>query len=76
MSTLKPSIPFGIPEYTIFRILELGDRPAVAWLKANFSQEQIKDVIRNERQLSPRSANFWAHVYGIPFEEVAGLRGE
>jgi hypothetical protein len=66
--------PLRFPDYTIFRILELGDRPEIAWLRENFSAEQIKNVIRNERRLSPRSANFWAHVYGVPLEEVAGLR--
>src|SRR5207249_10419095 len=66
--------PHQFPEYTIFRILEFGDRPEIAWLRGNFSEDQIKDVIRNERRLSPRSANFWALVYGIPFEEIAALR--
>ena len=66
--------PLAYPQYTIFRILELGDRPAIAWLRSTFSQDQIKDVIRNERRLSPRSANFWALVYGIPPGEVAALQ--
>ena len=66
--------PIAYPQYTIFRILELGDRPAIAWLRSAFSEEQIKDVIRSERRLSHRSANFWALVYGIPFNEVAALQ--
>jgi len=66
--------PLQYPQYTIFRILELGDRPAIAWLRTTFSEDQIKEVIRNEQRLSPRSANFWALVYGIPLEETAALR--
>ena len=38
--------PHQYPEYTIFRILEFGDRPEIAWLRENFSEEQIKNVIR------------------------------
>ena len=62
------------PEYTIERILELGDSEAVEWLEEQFSEEQIKEVIRTHRRLSKKSANFWALVYHIPSEEVAALR--
>ena len=63
------------PEYTIGRILENGDERAVAWLRDTFSRVAIEGVIRSERRLSRRSANFWALVYQIPREEVAALRG-
>lgn len=66
--------PQDHPEYTIERILELGDSDAVDWLSDEFSEEQIKEVIRTNRRLSKKSANFWALVYHIPEEEVASLR--
>ncbi len=66
--------PNAYPEYTILRILELGDEKAVAWLRAEFSEDAITKVLRGDRRLSPRSANFWALVYGIPPEEIAALR--
>ncbi|MEK7407683.1 MAG: hypothetical protein AAB225_21610 [Acidobacteriota bacterium] len=66
--------PEAHPEYTILRVLEWGDRPSLAWLGETFSEAQIKEVIRSERRLSPRSANFWALVYRIPPEEVASLQ--
>jgi len=65
--------PEAYPGYTIFRILEYGDRDAVEWLRARFSKDEICQVVRNERRLSARSATFWALVYGIPEEEVAAL---
>ena len=61
------------PEYAIARILELGTEPAVTWMRATFTEDQIKKVIREHRRLSPRSANYWALVYGIPTHEVAAL---
>ncbi len=65
--------PHQFPEYTIGRILELGTDAAVAWLKETFTEEQIKRVVREDRRLSPRSATYWALIYGIPNEEVAAL---
>jgi len=67
-------VPQDYPEYTMERILELGDSEAVEWLEEQFSEEQIKEVIRTHRRLSKKSANFWALVYHIPSEEVAALR--
>jgi hypothetical protein len=62
------------PEYTIGRLLEYGDEAAVRWLRETFARAAIEDVIRRDRRLSRRSANFWALVYGIPREQVAALR--
>jgi hypothetical protein len=66
--------PQAHPEYTIERVLEWGDSGAVAWLEEQFSEEQIKDVIRTNKRLSPKSANFWALVYHIPAHDVTVLR--
>jgi len=68
--------PLAHPEYTIGRVLEWGDRDAIAWLRAIFSEGQIAGVVRTERRLSRRSANFWALVYRIPSDQVAALNPE
>ena len=65
--------PSAYPDYTIFRVLELGDDAAVAWLRETFSEEEIRRVLRTERRLSPKSANFWALVYQMPAGQVAAL---
>lgn len=65
--------PSAYPDYTIFRVLEYGGGPAVAWLRENFDASEIRRVIRTERRLSPKSATFWALVYGILGAEVAAL---
>lgn len=66
--------PASYPDYTSARLLEHGDDKAVARLREMFSEGQIKEVIRNERGLSRRSANFWALVHRIPSHEVAALK--
>lgn len=65
--------PEAYPDYTIFRVLEFGDKPAVAWLRQTFSEAEIRRVLCTERRLSRKSANFWALVYGVPPNEVAAL---
>jgi len=65
--------PLAYPDYTIGRILEIGDSQAISWMKATYSPEQIRAVIRAERRLSPKSASFWALVYDIPLQEIAAL---
>jgi uncharacterized protein DUF6922 len=66
--------PAVYPDYTIFRILEYGDKDAVAWLRNAFSADQICGVLRTERRLSQKAATFWALVYGIPAHEAAALK--
>ncbi len=61
-------------DYTIARVLELGDENAVKWMKETFSEADIRRVIATERRLSKKSANFWALVYGILPGDVAALR--
>lgn len=67
--------PLAYPKYTISRILEYGDQEAVSWMQQTFSRDQIIEVLLKDRSLSPKSANFWALVYGIGQEQVAALKG-
>ena len=66
--------PAAYPDYTIARVLEIGDENAVKWLKENISEADIRRVIATERRLSKKSANFWALVYGMAPEDGAALR--
>ena len=61
------------PEYTIERLLEFGTPEAISWMEENFSEGQIKEVIRSDRRLTPKSAAFWALVYHIAPNDVAVL---
>jgi hypothetical protein len=66
--------PKTYPDYTILRVLELGNREAVTWLQHTFDQGEICRVLRSEKRLSRRSANFWALIYCVPAEEIAALQ--
>jgi hypothetical protein len=70
LSTFQPA---AHPDYTILRVLELGDDQAITWLRETFSANEIRRVIQTEHHLSPKSATFWALIYGIPDAQVAAL---
>ncbi len=73
LTTFRPA---DYPDYTIARVLEIGDEDAVRWLRATFAEAEIRRVLGTERRLSRRSAGFWALVYRIPAGEIAALRPE
>jgi hypothetical protein len=73
-TNLDTFVPEAFPDYSIFRVLELGDEAAVAWLRATFPDTEIRRVLLTERRLSEKSANFWALVYGVSPREVAALK--
>ncbi|MDD5542728.1 MAG: hypothetical protein PHX83_06100 [Acidobacteriia bacterium] len=66
--------PAAHPDYSIARVLEFGDERAIGWMREAFPEAEIKRVIRTERRLSRKSANFWALVYKISSDEVAALQ--
>ena len=68
--------PMAYPVYTIERVLEHGDEGEVAWLLKIFTEQQIRDVLRTDCHLSPRSATFWGLFFGLPIHEVAALQAE
>jgi hypothetical protein len=59
------------PGYVIKRILEYGDERAIRWMGKNFNLNEIKEIVHNTRDLSPKSAYFWAVVLNI---EKKGVR--
>ncbi len=66
--------PHEYPRYTIGRVLELGNKEAILWMKENFTESQIEEVLKTETRLSPKSAKFWAIIFGVPFHDVAALK--
>lgn len=55
---LKKAHPKSYPEYYIKRVLELGDKKALSWLKRVFGNKKISEVSK-KKGLSLKSANYW-----------------
>lgn len=65
-------IPEQYPNYCTSRVLEWGNDDAVGWMRSIFSEDVIRCLLMIVRRLSPKSATFWALIYGIvPLQEAA-----
>jgi len=49
-------------QYIIDRFLELGDRNAVQWLFSNFPLNEIKKTLKESKNISKKSLNFWSII--------------
>ena len=59
--------------YVLKRLLEYGDKRAVAWMWSNFRKSEMKDALSKFRGYSQKSANFWAVILNIKKEDVKCL---
>ena len=48
--------------FVIERILEKGDEAAVTWLRKQFEDKELKEVVSSSRRLSPKSRNYWGLI--------------
>lgn len=62
------------PIYVITRILNYGNEEAILWMNKQFSKEQQIKALCTMRDISPRSANFWAIVLGVPKRKIKCLQ--
>lgn len=58
----------------IERVLEYGNIEAVGWLFDSYPREQILEVLKNSRALSPNTVSCWRKYFGQPEEEPAQFR--
>ena len=61
------------PDYVIARLLEHGDLAAIRWVLKAYRKQEIAKVVRQSRQLSRKTANFWRLRLAIPKTEVYAL---
>lgn len=60
--------------FVIERLIEHGDDDAVRWILQYYPQEKIIEVVKNSRQLSRKTANFWKNYFRLKEEEVKCLQ--
>ncbi len=58
----------------LIRLLEYGDEKAISWLRRNFTKEEVANALYRLRSISPKSANFWALIFGIDRKRVLCLQ--
>ena len=62
------------PIFILKRVIDRGNTQALRWLLNHYSQDQIKDVILNSRDLSQKTANYWADLLGLDRRQVKCLQ--
>lgn len=60
--------------FVLGRILEYGGKRAISWMQRNFTKGDITGVLSRLRAVSPKSANFWALIYGIDRKKILCLQ--
>ena len=61
-------------KYIISRLYCYGDINEIKWLKSVYSDEDIKDVAKNSRNLKPLVANYLRQQFNLKKEEMAYYR--
>lgn len=60
--------------FILKRLLDRGDTKALIWLKQHYTNEDIKDLLLKTRDLSQKTANFWANYLGLDHKKVPCLQ--
>ena len=59
--------------YVTERILEYGDDESIIWLRRNVAPNDIAEVVKSSRAISPNTAALWALILDISNEEITCL---
>ncbi|MBI2443212.1 MAG: hypothetical protein HYV40_04890 [Candidatus Levybacteria bacterium] len=62
------------PHFVLKRILDRGDTRALRWAMTKFTLSDIRAVITSSRDVSRKTANFWAFFMDIDPKEVLCLQ--
>ncbi len=60
--------------YIIGRILEFGDNNDIKWMFKNYKTSLIKQVLSQKKDLSPKSANYWAIMLKVSKNKILCLK--
>lgn len=62
------------PQFVLKRIIDRGNTDALLWILERFSTDDVKNLILTSRDLSRRTANFWAEILGLNKSNVPCLQ--
>jgi len=62
------------PEFIIKRVLDRGNTKALKWVISYYPKGRIKKTILISRDLSQKTANFWADVYNLDRSKILCLQ--
>ena len=62
------------PQFVLKRIIDRGNTKALLWALKRFDKHDIRELITSSRDLSKRTANFWAFILNIDPKDVPCLQ--
>lgn len=62
------------PGFIIKRTLDRGDAKALRWILKYYPKEKIKDTVLTSRDLSQKTANFWADIFNLDRTKILCLQ--
>jgi len=60
--------------FILKRVLDRGDTKALSWVRQNYTNQEIEKLLLTTRDISPKTANFWALFLGIDKRKVVCLQ--
>lgn len=60
--------------FILKRILDRGDTKALKWLLQHYTKDDIRNLLLISRDLSQKTANFWAFYLGVNKRKVVCLQ--
>ena len=60
--------------FILKRLLDRGDTQALTWLKGNYNIEEIGELLLSTRDISAKTANFWADFLQLDRSKVLCLQ--
>ncbi|HUD44685.1 MAG TPA: hypothetical protein VMR41_04040 [Patescibacteria group bacterium] len=62
------------PQFVLKRVLDRGDTRALLWAISKFDKKNIHELITTSRDLSAKTANFWADMLHVDKNKVPCLQ--
>lgn len=60
--------------FILKRLLDRGNTEAINWVKKNYNEKEIKDLLQTSRDISAKTANFWADFLKLDRSKVLCLQ--
>jgi hypothetical protein len=61
-------------QFIIERVLEYGDEKSLTWLEKTFEKDEITEVLKKSKKISPKTGNFFAMYYNLKKEDLECIR--
>ncbi|MBD3366006.1 hypothetical protein GF360_01540 [candidate division WWE3 bacterium] len=61
-------------KFIIERILEWGDLEEIKWLNKTYDRKKIVETLKNSKNISPKTGNFYALYYKVPAKNLECMK--